>query len=255
MPETRYIFRMDDACPWMAHQKWQTLEDMFDRYGVKPVVAVVPDCQDPGLREDVEDPGFWKKAQAWQAKGWDIALHGFDHVYRGRSRGLVPINARTEFAGQSEEVQRQKIRDGWKLLNDRGLKPTVWIAPAHTFDRTTLRCLAEETDIRTVSDGLSSRPFQRYGFDWVPQQIWAPRTCPPGVWTICLHPNTMSEDMPERIERFLKVHSAEVTSIEALLPIKRRWGLSDGLFELSFRTFRPLKNAAAQILKKLGIKR
>jgi hypothetical protein len=246
---------MDDACPWMAHQKWKTLEEIFDRFGVKPVVAVIPDCQDSGLRGDSEDPGFWKKAQAWQDKGWDIALHGYDHVYRGNNRGLVPINARTEFAGQSEEIQRQKIRDGWKLLNERGLKPTVWIAPAHTFDRTTLRCLAEETTIRTVSDGLSSRPFQRYGFHWIPQQIWAPRVCPAGVWTICLHPNTMGDDMPERVERFLKDHAAQVASIGSLPVTSRAWGLSDGMFELSFRLVRPLKNKVAPILKKMGLKR
>lgn len=255
MAETRYIFRMDDACPWMLHEKWQTLEDLFDRYGVKPVVAVVPDCQDPGLREGVEDAGFWKKAQAWQAKGWDIALHGYDHVYRGKNRGLVPLNARTEFAGQSEAVQRQKIRDGWRLLNERGLKPTVWIAPAHTFDKTTLKCLLEETSIRVVSDGLSSRPFHRYGFTWIPQQTWGPHTCPAGVWTICLHPNTMSADMPDRIERFLKQHSHEVTALGALGAATRPWGLSDGLFEFSFRILRPMKNAAAKTLKALGLKR
>src|SRR6185503_6993375 len=104
MHETRYVFRMDDACPWMAHEKWNSLERIFDRYGVKPVVAVVPDCQDPGLRVDAEDKGFWAKTAAWQAKGWDIALHGFDHVYIGRNRGLVPLNSHTEFAGQPEPL-------------------------------------------------------------------------------------------------------------------------------------------------------
>jgi len=255
MSETRYVFRMDDACPWMEHAKWDSLEAIFDRYGVKPVVAVVPDCQDPGLRQSAEDPAFWDKARRWQAKGWDIALHGFDHVYRGENRGLVPLNARTEFAGQSEEIQRQKIRDGWKILLEKGLNPTVWIAPAHTFDKTTLKCLLEETTIRIVSDGLSNRPFRRFGFSWVPQQIWAPRGCPAGLWTICLHPNTMGEDMPARVEAFLKARAAEVTSIGALPPADRAWGLSDGLFEFSFRVVRPVKNTVAGFLKRLGLKR
>ena len=255
MAEPRYIFRMDDACPWMAQEKWNQLENIFDRFGVKPVVAVVPQCQDAGLKPNPEDPGFWKKAQSWQAKGWDIALHGFDHVYRGKNRGLVPVNARTEFAGQSEVLQRQKIRDGWKLLNDRGLRPTVWIAPAHTFDRTTLKCLTEETTIRVVSDGLSRRPFLRYGFSWVPQQTWVPRECPSGVWTICLHPNTMGADMPDRVERFLERHAARVTSVAALPPVTRKWGLSDGLFEFSFRVIRPVKSAAGKLLRSLGLRR
>jgi hypothetical protein len=238
----------------MAHKKWDALETIFDRYRVKPVVAVVPDCQDPGLKTDSEDPDFWSKAKAWQSKGWTIALHGYDHVYRGNNRGLVPLNARTEFAGQSESVQRQKIRDGWKLLREKGLEPTAWIAPAHTFDKTTLRCLAEETSIRVVSDGLSSRPFLRYGFTWVPQQIWGPRVCPPGVWTVCLHPSTMSDDMPERIERFLQAHAEEVVALSAV-SADRSWGLSDGLFEFSFRVIRPLRNAVARVLKAIGLKR
>lgn len=255
MSETRYIFRMDDACPWMEHAKWNALEAIFDRYGVKPVVAVVPACQDPGLRQSPEDPNFWAKTRDWQVKGWDIALHGYDHVYLGKNRGLVPLNARTEFAGQPEAVQRKKIRDGWKLLNDHGLKPTVWIAPAHTFDKTTLRCLEEETSIRIVSDGLSRRTFTRYGFTWIPQQIWAPRVCPPGTWTICLHPNTMGADMPDRVEAFLKDHAAEVTALGALPPTSRPWGLSDGVFEFSFRVIRPVKNTVAGILKSMGLKR
>ncbi|NNM67697.1 MAG: DUF2334 domain-containing protein, partial [Spirochaetales bacterium] len=234
MKETLYILRMDDACPWMDHKSWDRLEAIFDKYNVKPVVAVVPQCEDPELKVAEEDPEFWNKVLRWQSKGWTIALHGCNHVYIGKSRGLVPLNARTEFAGVAEETQRLKIREGYRALRERGVNPSVWIAPAHTFDKTTLRVLQEETRIRVVSDGLSQRPFQRYQMTWVPQQLWWPRPVPPGVWTVCLHPSSMSPDMPGRLEAFLEKFSSQCVPLETVLENPPNWGLPDFLFEWGF---------------------
>jgi len=224
----------------MDRARWLALEALFDRYGVRPLVGVVPHCDDPDLRVDEEDPLFWDRARAWQAKGWTLGLHGWDHVFRGRGRGLVPLNDYTEFAGRPEAEQRQKIRAGWQTLTAQGLAPEVWIAPAHTFDRTTITCLTEETPIRVISDGLSSLPFLRYGMLWLPQQLWKPRSAPSGLWTICLHPNQMETKDLEAIERFL-VDRPRVIGFSEVGPIDRNWGPSDALFELSFRVFRGLK--------------
>jgi hypothetical protein len=248
MSEAQYLFRLDDACPWMDADRWGTLEKLFDRYGVKPVVAIIPECRDPGVRPAPEDPKFWVKARAWQAKGWTIALHGFDHVYVGTAGGLVPLNRQTEFAGQPEAVQRQKIRDGWAALRARGLEPTVWVAPSHTFDRTTLKVLEEETSIRIVSDGLATSPFRRLGFSWIPQQMWRPRVRPSGVWTICLHPNTIDATMPDRIEAFLKTQALQVVAINDLLPVTRKWGWGDAAFGLAFLGFRNLRTRVKHFL-------
>jgi hypothetical protein len=239
----------------MDHKNWDKLEAIFDSYNVKPVVAVVPHCEDPGLRVADEDPRFWEKVIRWQNKGWAIALHGYNHVYIGKSRGLVPLNGRTEFAGIPEETQRLKIREGYRDLQEKGVNPTVWIAPAHTFDKTTLRILQEETPIRIVSDGLSRRPFSRYGMQWVPQQLWGPHNAPSGVWTVCLHPSSMSPDMPERLEVFLKKSSAQCVPLETVLKNLPKWGVPDLLFELGFRFLRTWKKPIVAVLRFLRIKK
>jgi hypothetical protein len=66
------------------------------------------------------------------------------------------------------------------------------MAPSHSFDALTLQALRAETDIEWLTDGLSYRPFSRLGFNWLPQQLGRiRRLVPPGVWTICLHPNEL----------------------------------------------------------------
>ncbi len=245
--DTRYLFRLDDACPWMDHARWAALEALFDRFHVKPIVGVVPCCADPDLKVAPEDPFFWDRARGWQSKGWSIGLHGYNHVFTGRNKGLVPLNDYTEFAGRPESEQREKIRGAWAALMGQGLTPQIWVAPAHTFDRTTLRCLQEETPIRVISDGLSSLPFRRWGMTWVPQQMWRTRTAPSGVWTICLHPNEMDQKALLAVEAFLRTNGPQVISVSKIGVVERNWSLADGVFEAAFRVLRGLKQALRKI--------
>ncbi len=235
----RYLLRLDDANPWMRQAPWDRVEALCDQYGVQPVVAIVPHCEDPALRLEDEDESFWEKARRWQAKGWTIALHGFNHVLSGTGSGVVPLNHRTEFAGQPEAQQRLKIREGYQVLRENGLEPTVWIAPAHTFDRVTIRLLQEETEIRLISDGLARQAFTRWGMTWLPQQLWKPRECPAGLWTICLHPASDPETVLDRLENFLK--STKLINVSEALSQARPWGVSDAVFAWGFRAVRQAK--------------
>lgn len=64
-----YIIRLDDATPRMNPQGWQAVEDILDKYGVKPIVGIIPDNRDP-LFIWKEDPDFWTETvQRWQNKG------------------------------------------------------------------------------------------------------------------------------------------------------------------------------------------
>ena len=133
---------------------------------------------------------------------------------------------------------------GWEKMLAEGCEPSVWVAPAHTFDKTTVRILLEETRIRTISDGLSSRPFTRLGMGWFPQQLWRPRACPAGIWTLCLHPNDHTPEFEGRLGSFLADHGASVASLTDLPKPLRRWGPSDWAFSAAFLLFRTLKRMA-----------
>ena len=129
----KYLIRLDDACPTMDAAKWQRMEDMLDRYGVRPMVGVIPANNDPKQRIDSEDFTFWDKVKSWVNKGWTIALHGYDHCYVSEDglKGLNPLWARSEFAGVSLEKQKEKIREGVKIFRSHGIDPQYFFAPSH----------------------------------------------------------------------------------------------------------------------------
>ena len=118
-------------------------------------------------------------------------------------RGSAPVNAYSEFVGLGEEEQRRRIAEGVALLAAQGIEPHVWVAPAHGFDAATLRALRAESGIRILSDGFARRAVVREGFVWLPQQLWRPRSMGGGLWTICLHPNTLLGPALEKLARFI----------------------------------------------------
>lgn len=107
------LLRLDDACPKRDIAKWDRMEAMLDKYGVKPLVGIIPDCKDPAMDCYKSDERFWtERVPAWKAKGWSFAMHGFEHVYHTDRGGINPVNPRSEFAGLSFEEQCTKVWGG-----------------------------------------------------------------------------------------------------------------------------------------------
>jgi len=191
----RYLIRLDDACATMDRHKWHLLEEVLNQHSIKPIVAVVPDNQDAELMYDAHDSKFWDKVRDWAAKGWTVAMHGYRHVMHSTdAKLLVPFYSRSEFAGLSLGDQAAKIKAAWQLFLAEGVVPQVWVAPAHSFDRLTLGAVQAETSIRVVSDGIAWKPYRALGFHWIPQQLWRLTERKWGLWTVCLHPNQMTEE-------------------------------------------------------------
>ncbi len=212
----QYLLRIDDLCPAVACHRWHRLRAVMYRFGVRPILAGVPDNRDPDLCVSDPDPAFWEEMQAMQRGGATIALHGYRHLCQQSGRSLVPLDGTGEFGGESFEVQRQRIRPGLGMLPAFGLNPKLFVAPRHSLDRTTLRALRAE-GIRFVSDGFTRRPFLRGGVMWIPQQLWSPIAKSHGLWTICLHPNTMDDAEFGALEVFLMDHVEQFTSFPRVL--------------------------------------
>lgn len=205
--KTRYLIRLDDASPYMDSKKWQRMEDILDRYGVKPLVGIIPANADPQTMIGPEDPDFWEKVHSWEKKGWQIALHGYDHCYISEKGmyGLNPMWGRSEFSGVSLDKQKGKIRKGVGILKDHGLEAKYFFAPSHTFDDNTLRALKDESDIRIISDTISRFPYKRDDFFFVPQIVGHCVDIPvPGIYTFCFHPNIMNDVDYNKLDAFLK---------------------------------------------------
>lgn len=50
---SQYIMRLDDASEYMDVEKWQRMEDLLDKYHIKPIVGVIPDNQDSDMVESI----------------------------------------------------------------------------------------------------------------------------------------------------------------------------------------------------------
>ena len=73
------LIRLDDACPRRDIAKWDRMESLLDKYNVKPLVGIIPDCKDPALEKYPLDEKFWaERILQWKEKGWSFAMHGYD---------------------------------------------------------------------------------------------------------------------------------------------------------------------------------
>ena len=54
----RYLLRFDDLCPTMAAERFERVMAIVQHHRLRPILAVVPDNQDPDLRCQHPDPAF-----------------------------------------------------------------------------------------------------------------------------------------------------------------------------------------------------
>src|SRR2546429_7960195 len=96
---------------------WNNVESILHRHGVKPILAVVPDNRDPKLAVDAPRADFWERVRDWQAQGWTIAVHGYQHAYVTRDAGILRLNRYSEFAGLPYDDQKRKIESALSILS------------------------------------------------------------------------------------------------------------------------------------------
>jgi len=222
----KYLLRLDDLCPTMSKERFDRFLVIVNRHKVRPILAVIPDNQDAELMIDHPDPEFWSHMRALEQAGATIAMHGYRHNCVSSGPSLLSLHHKTEFAGVAEDTQRDWIRSGLKILRGHSLCPRLFVAPRPGFDSRTLRALAEE-GLGFLSDGFASRPFTRGEVVWIPQQLWAPVKKASGLWTICLHTNTASLEVEEKLDLFLHDCADQFTDFDQVIadrePQKLRW--------------------------------
>jgi predicted deacetylase len=212
----RYLLRCDDLCPTAGREGWLQLHTIIEEFRLQPILAIVPDNRDPVLAVSPPDPSFWDRMRALQCAGATIGLHGFRHLCVSRGQSLLGLHRTSEFAGVATEMQRAWIHEGLSILRSHGLNPRIWVAPQHGFDRRTLEALRSE-GIQLLCDGFAQVPFRRSGVTWIPQQLWGPVAKPKGVWTICVHSNTIRDEEIARLRTFLRRRRSQFVSVDELL--------------------------------------
>jgi hypothetical protein len=209
----RYLLRFDDMCPTMNWALWNELEGLLIEADVKPILAVIPDNRDSKLMIDPPAPDFWDRVRSWQARGWAIALHGYQHTYVNAESGILRLNKRSEFAGLGYEKQLEKLRKGLEVFEREGVRADAWVAPAHSFDWVTVSALSA-MGIHTISDGMALSPYRDpHGNIWIPQQFASMRPMPFGVWTYCYHLESLTPPAMNQFRMRLKQLSPQMISL------------------------------------------
>ena len=232
---SKYLVRLDDASDYMDVEKWQRMETLIDKYGIKPLVGIIPDNKDASLIYNYkQDLTFWNKVLSWKNKGWELALHGCYHKYTTKEGGINPVNKRSEFAGVSLDEQRKMIRHGIDILKQYGIVTNVFFAPSHTFDKNTLIALKEESNIRIISDTIANDVYFENDLYFIPQQSGRVRKLPFKLCTFCYHPNTMSDKDFENLETFLRKYYFKFVAVREIELKKRSKSLFDKLLHFMY---------------------
>ena len=228
----QYLLRFDDLCPTIEHEHWLRYLPMIEEFGLKPILAVIPDNQDTEFNLSPPDPMFWPLMRAMEAEGATIALHGYRHLCASQGESLLSLHHHSEFAGVPDVTQQRWIREGLRILRGQGLNPTMFVAPRHGFDHATLRALRKE-GIPLLSDGFARVPFTRGGITWIPQQLWGPVKKSSGLWTICIHSNFTRAVQVDELRDFIRDHAAQFTSVDRVLEefLPAELGLTERLYE------------------------
>lgn len=233
-----FLFRCDDASLDFNETKWIRLAKIFDKYSVKPMFAIIPENRDTKISYTPPDDNRWELFRNWISNGWAPALHGFQHKFHNinRLRLAMPFYDRSEFAGLSLECQKTKIKSGLKILSEQSIYPEIFVAPAHSFDKNTLHALMSGTSIKYVSDTIAFTPYRYRALKMIPQQLWLPVDKKNGVWTICLHPNTMQERDYTFLELWIKRNQSNIINFEDIKNYQFKDGksISDLILTLKF---------------------
>ncbi|OGD29797.1 hypothetical protein A2833_00575 [Candidatus Azambacteria bacterium RIFCSPHIGHO2_01_FULL_44_55] len=225
----KYFFRLDDISPNMNWENFYWLRELFKRHDAKPLLAVIPDNQDPELLKYPGNPDFWGIINELYHSGWVIAQHGYQHFYKTRDGGILNINLRSEFAGLDFQTQNYQIAAGKQILKEKSVDPKIFVAPSHSFDKNTLKTLAQN-GFHYVSDGIALYPFKKRGLVWLPQIFWRPRKFAAGLITIALHPNTMSREDLTSFQNFIEKNKSKIGDFSELM----RWHKKSGIFKKFF---------------------
>lgn len=234
-----YIVRLDDAHPGQFNPRWEQIEQILDELSIKPIVAVIPENRDKAIEYgDGSETDFWERARQWRSKGWGIAAHGLHHLLRTGHRSVLPISIHSEFSGKSYDEQLWMLTRAVDILKSKGCAPEYFVAPAHGFDEKTLAALKHLNPPLIVSDSFGFRPFIKDDIKFIPQQLWRGRWFPCGVWTICLHPSSMTQADIERFMIFARRNIASFLTPPHALTFKEQTALDQfwsSLYEIIFR--------------------
>ena len=186
----KILIRFDDIAENMNWHLMSRCEKLFDKLDIKPVMGVIPDNKDKDLLIYPKKENFWNVVKNWQSKGWEIAMHGYNHIYDKdtEKKDFFKYGGKSEFFGHTLINQSNKIKKGLKIFKKNNIKIRTFFSPNHTYDLNTFEAL-KSSGINEVIDGYGLKPYIENNIKFIPQLFYKPIFLPFGLQTTQIHLN------------------------------------------------------------------
>jgi len=211
----KILLRFDDIAENMNWRLLDKCEKLFDEYKIKPVLGVIPNNMDEELLSFPRKEDFWQKVRLWKSKGWEISMHGFNHLYDmdTNKNDLFKYGGKSEFFGHSKQRQKEKLKAGLEIFKKNGVKIRSFFAPNHTYDLNTLEAL-KELNIKIVIDGYGLKPYLKDDVKFIPQLFYKLFFLPFGIQSTQIHLNNWEDKDFNNFERFIKKNFVDIINFD-----------------------------------------
>ena len=237
--------RFDDINSRMNWDKFLVLKNVLEKYNIKSILGVVPNCKDHNLFFGKPAKNYNQRLLKYKLFGDTIAQHGFEHLYDSKQKGYFGSSRNSEFAGHSFGKQRSRLYKGKCFLEKLSLWEPVFMAPCHSFDENTLRAL-NKLGFKSISDGYGFFPYKKKGIDLVPQISSRPFNIGFGLSTICIHTNNLNKKNIKNFLEFISTNRSRIINYEEYInykfPSKYINGSLNFLSRKIIRSYRLFKN-------------
>jgi len=216
---TGILIRLDDIAENMNWDLMKKSELLFEKYEIKPVLGVIPKNKDNELLSYPKKDDFWEQVRVWKNKGWEIAMHGYTHIYDQmckKSDDYFNYGGGSEFTGHSLETQTSRIKKGLKKFEDEKIKIRTFFAPNQTYDKNTFIAL-KNCGIKEVIDGYGIMPYIENDIKFIPQLFNKVMLLPFGIQSTKLHLNLWKQKDLDDFEKFITKNLNKIITYDQAL--------------------------------------
>ena len=215
---TGLLIRMDDITETMNWVVMDKCEKLFDKFKIKPLLGIIPINKDPELLKFPKNDRFWERVKSWENKGWEITMHGCNHLYTQKSdkKDIFNYGGDSEFYGLDYSTQLNKIKTGLEEFKMREIKIKSFFAPNHIYDTNTLKAL-KESDIKIIIDGYGLFPYYKNEILFIPQLFYKEILLPFGIQSTQMHINEWNDETYKNFEVFVGKNYPKILSLNNII--------------------------------------
>ena len=242
---TGLLIRMDDISENMNWALMDKCEKLFDKFKIKPLLGIIPINKDPELLKFPKNDRFWERVENWKNKGWEITMHGCNHLYTQKSdkNDIFNYGGNSEFYGLDYSMQLNKIKTGLEEFKKREIKVRSFFAPNHIYDSNTLKAL-KDSDIKIIIDGYGLFPYYKNEILFIPQLFYKEIFLPFGIQSTQMHINEWNDETYKNFEIFVKKNYSKILNLNNIIEVTNPnslQNLTNYLVEKTLKTVRLFK--------------